>query len=490
MMCAMPQPACDVVVAGFGPVGQLAARLLGLQGLSVVALERADAPFGLPRAAVTDDACLRILARAGVDAPLHVPPDVALVTAAGRALRILDPHRGAVPALASFDQVELEAALGAAAAEVADVRFGREVEAVEPGPDGVLVRCAGGGRVRARWLVACDGAGSTVRRALGIPFGGSTFAQRWLVVDAQVPRPVPGAGGVRFVGDPRRPAVTLPLAPGLHRWEFMLSGAEEVPDWRPLVARWTDPRELAVRRVAVYTYHARVAARWRAGRVLLAGDAAHVMPPFAGQGLSAGLRDADNLAWKLAAVEAGAPDALLGTYERERRGDVLASSALARLMGALLQTRRPRLARARDAAITAVSAAPVAGPWFSAGGLRPVPRIGRGAIARHGIAEVIGGLTSPGAPRPGSLAPAELEALLPAGWAVAGPRRSAAWERLGVPHVAWDLERTLVVRPDRYVFASGDEDALARAAQDYAARWAPPPSSPPATSRAPSSPRS
>src|SRR5687767_8956612 len=120
----------EVAVCGFGPVGQLAALLLGRLGVRVVVLERAAGPFGAPRAAVTDDACQRILARAGVDAPLHVPASVAMLTAGGRELPILDPARGAVPALASFDQVELEAALSAAASQVADVRFGCAVASV------------------------------------------------------------------------------------------------------------------------------------------------------------------------------------------------------------------------------------------------------------------------------------------------------------------------------------------------------------------------
>lgn len=460
----------DVAVVGFGPVGQLAALLLGRLGVRVVVLERSAEPFGVPRAAAVDDAVLRIFARAGLDVPVHVPASVAMITAGGRVLPILDPARGpggGVPALASFDQVALEGVLREAASAVADVRSGSGVASVERRADEVVLGLEDGSAVRASWVLACDGARSTVRRALGIGFRGSTYARPWLVVDAAVEMPVAGVDGIRFVADPRRPAVTLALAPGLHRWEFMLdapaSGAAApttVPDWRELVRPWADPAALRPRRVAVYTYHARVAERWRDGRVLLAGDAAHVMPPFAGQGLSAGLRDVDTLCWKLAAVVTGAADpSLLDTYERERRPEVVRFSALARFMGAVLQTRRARGAAARDAAFSALSAAPVLGPWFAAGGVRPQSVLGPGLVVRGRGA--------------GRLVAPELDGALPAGWAVVGRRPDPAWVRAGVPFVdvadhpetARRLRRAradvLAVRPDRYVYAAARTGALA-----------------------------
>ena len=461
-MCAVRRSTVqtDVAVVGFGPVGQLTTLLLGASGAHVLALDRSPEPFGAPRAAVTDDACQRIFSRAGLHVPLHVPASAAMVTARGRVLPILDPSRGDVPALVSFDQVALEAVLRAAASSVADVRLGSGVVGVAPSGSGVVLDLDDGSSVFARWVVGCDGARSTVRDAAGIGYGGSTFAEPWLVVDAAVDPPVPGVDGVQFVADPRRPAVTLPLAPGLHRWEFML-GPGETPDWRELVAPWIDPALLRPRRVAVYTYHARVASSWRAGRVLLAGDAAHVMPPFAGQGLSAGLRDAENLAWKLAAVLDGAPEALLDTYEAERRPEVVRSSALARFMGAVLQTRRRRLATARDAAFGAVAATPVLGPWFAAGGLRPSPALPRAELPR-----------GPG-PHRGRLVPAAWDAQLPAGWVTVGPAPLPAWSALGVPHVPLGT-RSAAIRPDRYVFAAGTPPAVDRAASDYAASWSPP----------------
>jgi len=502
----------DVVVAGFGPVGQLAAVRLGQLGVRTVCLERSPEPHGTPRAAVTDDACLRIFQRAGLSSALRgvllVSGVVATVDPAGRARQVLDPavRRDGHPQLVSFDQRELEDVLSAAVMRSAcvDVRLGCAVEAVSQDAGGVVVRASAGAGsslvVRARYLLACDGARSTVRRLCGIGFGGSTFAQRWLVVDAEVDAPVAAVPGVRFVTDPRRPAVTLPLTPRLHRWEFML-GPGERPDWRALVAPWVDPSALRLRRLAEYTYHARMASRWRAGRVLLAGDAAHVMPPFAGQGLSAGLRDADNAAWKLAAVvRGGASEDLLDTVESERRPDVLRYTRLARMMGAVVQTRRARLAAARDLTDRAARTVPALDAFLARGGGRPVSRLGPGARLRRGGAGRL-------LPQPRVRLPDGRELLLDdalgEGWAVlarpaasphgdpfphGGP--SAAGRPLadlGLPVFVLgrelaDLDGTLdgwlrrrrasvvVVRPDRYVFAAGGPEVVAKAAAELR-RW-------------------
>jgi 3-(3-hydroxy-phenyl)propionate hydroxylase len=479
-------------------VGQLAANRLGRLGVRTVCLERSAEPHGTPRAAVTDDGCQRIFQRAGLlDAlapVLLVSGPVATVDPAGRERQVLDPavRRDGHPQLVSFDQRALEDVLSAGVRRYAcvSVRLGCSLVALSAAGEGVEARAldAAGDElvVRARYVLACDGARSTVRRLEGIGFGGSTFAQRWLVVDAEVDAPIPGVPGVRFVTDPRRPAVTLPLTPRLHRWELMLRAGER-PDWRALVAPWTDPEALRLRRVAEYTYHARMATRWRSGRVLLAGDAAHVMPPFAGQGLSAGFRDADNAAWKLAAVvRDGAADALLDTVESERRPDVARYTRLARMMGAVVQTRRGRLAAARDLVDRSLRRIPAAEAFLARGGGRPASRLGPGARLRgRGAGRPI--------PQPRvRLADGRellLDDALPEGWAViarAGGAVDAAGA-LGLPVVVLgrdlvDLDGTLdawlrrrraavvVVRPDRHVFAAGGPGVLARATRELR-RW-------------------
>lgn len=485
----MPQR-CDVLIAGLGPVGQLLANLLGARGLSVVAVDPADGPAGQPRAATTDDEVLRILqgvGLAGALAPhLAVQPKVSFVAADGRRMTLLETGPGASghPSLAAWHQPAVERVLTAGLLRFASVqaRFGVGVEALEPEPSRIRVRLSDAASVEAAWVVGCDGARSAVRRLSAIGFDGSTSAQPWVVVDTLVDHPPAGLDHVHFIGDPRRPAVTLPMAPDRHRWEFQCSRAEAD-------ALLASPGRVAalvegrVERRAVYEFHARTAASWRSGRVLLAGDAAHLMPPFGGQGLAAGARDAANLAWKLAAVVGGAPPRLLDTYEEERRPAVRMATRVALAWGAVLQTRRPRLARARDHVMFAVGPTPL-GTWLRRRA-RPRPRLRRGVLWR------------PRRPGTGVLFPqpsvrvqgrrARLDDVLGDGWAVLGElssRETAAWRSIGarVPEGVEDADRAIAVwldrhratwvalRPDRYVFAVGRPGEAVRAAA-AAAAW-------------------
>jgi len=341
----------EVLVVGLGPAGLAVSALLGQAGVDVVGVEAAAGPHGDPRAAALDEAALGVLDGLGVAFPRLDAPEVLFVRADGREVA-LDAGR-----LALFHQPALEAALLARAGAVADLRFGARLAGLAQDGAGVTARLADGGTLRARWLLGADGARSTVRGLAGIRFAGATAPRPWLVVDAEVPRPLEPRPRVRFVGDPRRPAVTLPLSPRHHRWELALAPGEADADV-PL-----PPAAREVRR-AVYVHHARRAQRWRAGRVLLLGDAAHVMPPFAGQGLAQGLRDVASLAPRLAAVlRAGAPEAVLDGYEAERGRAVAAATRLALAWGALLQVRRPRLVRARDGALRAGASVPGLAAW-------------------------------------------------------------------------------------------------------------------------------
>lgn len=491
-------PDCDVLICGLGPVGQLLALLLGRAGVAVAAIDRAPEPFDLPRAAVVDDEVLRIFQAAGVDAQIladsQVQREVSFVTAGGRPRTLLRPVDGSQghPPLVSIHQPSIERTLIAALAEQERVRtaWGRRLVSFEQDAEGVtaVVEPGEGGApetVRARWLVGCDGGSSWVRRLLGIEFGGSTFRQRWLVVDALVDRPLAKVPHPRFFGDWRRPTVSLPMSPGRHRWEWMLHpGEEPEPFLDPgslgeRIAPWLEGERVEVERAVVYTFHARVAARWRRGRALLAGDAAHLMPPFAGQGFSSGARDAANLAWKLEAVLAGAPVALLDTYEEERRAHVEAMLRLAVTLGGFVQTTDRRVARLRDLLLGALDRSGIA-RWAEAK-VKPLPAYGSGAFAERPARNVFRRGVGAQFPQPrvsvaGRTVP--LDRALGPGWRAltASPRSTG---RLGADGLqvmlvgrdlndeegeigAW-LDRFeadwVILRPDRFVFALGSEGA-------------------------------
>lgn len=496
---------CDVLICGLGPVGQLLALLLGQAGVSVLAVDQASEPCELPRAAVIDDEVLRIFQAAGVDrqilAASQRQEEVSFVTGNGRRRRLLRPVEGSHghPPLVSIHQPSIERTLIEALAEQESARaeWGRRLERLDQGPDGVAALVSrGDGRsetVRARWAIGCDGGGSWVRQLLGIEFGGSTFRQRWLVVDALVDRPLARVPHPHFFGEWRRPTVSLPMSPGRHRWEWMLHPGEDPEPFldpaavRRRIDRWLDGETATVERAVVYTFHARTAARWREGRVLLAGDAAHLTPPFAGQGFSSGARDAANLAWKLAAVLAGAPLALLDTYELERRPHVEAMQRLAVALGSFVQTADRRVAALRDVFLGALDRTGIAS-WAESR-VKPLPAYGTGAFAVRPRRLVFRRGVGAQFPQPRVRVGGEdlpLDDALGSGWRAISVDPAAARvlgaEGLPVSVVGRDLEdhqRVIgewlarfgaswaVLRPDRFVFALGDaEGAEIRRALD------------------------
>ncbi|MCY0999842.1 bifunctional 3-(3-hydroxy-phenyl)propionate/3-hydroxycinnamic acid hydroxylase [Myxococcus sp. MISCRS1] len=368
----------DVIISGCGPVGALTSNLLGSLGVRTLVLEQDLAPHGQPRAFSCDDEGLRIYQSTGLGAELQKDMRqnhfAEYVGETGR--RFAEVHTSSADfgfgysPLWFFHQPLVEGVLRGGLERFPHVtlQLGASVESLEQDGAGVTVRYRlvekGETRtVRGRFLLACDGARSPVRKALNIKMAGRAYGEPWLAVSGQVEGDAPEL--CRFVCDPKRPAFVATGAVGQFRWEFMLMPGEtreemERPETiKKLLEPYIDPARVHVERAQVYTFHCLNAARWRDGNVFLLGDAAHTMPPFMGQGLVSGMRDASNLAWKIQRVVQGlVPASLLDTYEEERRPHVEAVQKLCVRVGHLFLARNRWVASARDMVMRALQRIP------------------------------------------------------------------------------------------------------------------------------------
>ncbi|HEV2639512.1 MAG TPA: bifunctional 3-(3-hydroxy-phenyl)propionate/3-hydroxycinnamic acid hydroxylase [Actinocrinis sp.] len=347
---AAPVPGMvDCVVIGGGPVGLLTGIFLGQAGMRVLIVERWPQRYPMPRACTIDHEALRILQAAGLmkdHADLFEPSQgerggYEFRNGAGELLQTIDWNRIAESGWANtngFHQPDLEAVLEdmAVATPGVQVRRGWAFQSLAQDQDEVRVQIAPAERpaetvqVVSRWLVGADGANSAVRAHLGIDVGDSRFQADWLVVDYQPLAEEKWSAFVTQYCDPAQPATAVNSGPGRRRFEFMRREDVTVEElgrtetaWR-LMAPWgVTPETARLERHAVYTFRGRWAQTWRAGNAFLAGDAAHLMPPFLGQGLCAGLRDARALTWRLAMVHRGlVGPAVLDGYGPERAGHV------------------------------------------------------------------------------------------------------------------------------------------------------------------------
>ena len=399
-----------VIVVGAGPAGCTAALLLADSGIPVTLLERYRQPHPLPRAVHLDDEVARVLDRIGVSEGFLAR------SRPGSGLRLLDgrhrvmaefsrdqqPGQHGFPQANMFHQPDLEELLLARVGQhpLISLCRGAEVtgldgalDALTADPVRVHARVAGQPQTfTGRVVLGCDGANSTIRQLAGITMEDLGFTERWLVVDINAETGLDTWDGVEQICDPARPATFMRVTGDRYRWEFQLGDGEDEADLitpgtlGALLRPWTgrgDLDGLEIIRSTSYTFRARQASRFRAGRVFLLGDAAHLTPPFIGQGLAAGLRDADNLAWKLTYVLTGraGPD-LLDSYETERRPHARALIRKAVRVGWAMTGGQDRAAAVRRIALTAAvrsdricqAMGSTATPRLKAGALQRVPR--------------------------------------------------------------------------------------------------------------------
>jgi 3-(3-hydroxy-phenyl)propionate hydroxylase len=470
----------DVAVVGFGPVGTVLAGLLGRRGIDVVVVDRDGDVFPLPRAAHVDHTGLRTIQELGcLDEVLSatIPnPGIDFLGADGDVVMRVPASQATssgVPTSVYFHQPGFDRALRSAVSALpsVNVRLRSRLVSLEQTPDGAGLRlrndgAAGDELLSARHVVGCDGASSTVRELLGLPLRDLGYHERWLVLDLLLRDRGRLPDRAVYVCRPGRPHVLIPMPGRRHRIEVKLLAGEQAATvegdrfGRELLRPYVDPDTVEVERAAVYAFHGLVAERWRDGSVLLAGDAAHQMPPFLGQGMCSGIRDAANLAWKLEhRLRHGAPESLLDTYQAEREPHVEAIIRSAIAYGEIVGTLDPAAAAARDARLRKDHSELVFG----------LPPLGPGPLVGPGGGGLFVQPECDGVPLDTVVGPR----FLVVGRDMAALGRSGRWwtHRLGArvvtlpelgsaaPAVEQWMERraaaVVVVRPDRYVLAAG-----------------------------------
>lgn len=383
----------DVVIVGAGPVGLTLANILGGQGVRTLVVEERDTLIDYPRGVGLDDEALRTFQAIGLaDAVLpHTVPN--------QILRFFDGKRRLLAEMAPPDarfgwpkrngfvqpMVDAELLAGLDRFGHVEVAWGRKMISCTQTPDAVAVELPGES-VRARYVVGCDGGRSATRRLMGVSFDGTTSPTRWLVVDlANDPLGHPNS---EVGADPARPYASISIAHGIRRFEFMIHAdetdeqAEDPAFITQMLGRLLPhPERVDIIRHRLYTHHSRIAGTFRQGRMFLAGDAAHLMPVWQGQGYNSGIRDAANLGWKLAAVVNGqAGDALLDTYDVERRKHARAMIDLSTMVGRVISPTNRRVAALRDSVIRGASVVPTLKRYVLEMRFKPMPRYEQGAV--------------------------------------------------------------------------------------------------------------
>ncbi|KCZ86107.1 FAD-binding monooxygenase [Hyphomonas adhaerens MHS-3] len=488
----MSGPDCDVLIVGAGPTGISLALVAAQYGASVIVCEKEADIYPLPRAAHIDHEVMRIFQSVGaadqIAATCRTTSHYDFLTSDGQILLQFEGSDQLGPGGWSganmIHQPSLERALRDRLPNCNSVELrslwaftgyeesGESVSARFEAPDGQRT-------VTARFLVGADGTRSPVRTAAGIELDDLQFDEPWLVIDMVVQDAERLPKVNLQICDPARPTTCVLMGEGRHRWEFMLlpgETPEQVLDdafIEGLLKPWNVDGAATLERKAVYRFNARVAKAWKKGRVLLAGDAAHQTPPFAGQGMCAGARDAANLGWKLGMVASGTTnETLLDTYQLERDPHARATIQMAMMMGRTVCITDPAAAAERDRQMLAARAA------------------GQSPDGRTDYPDIGTGLLLDGSAGAGTYFPQFLSAdgssrlddsLGPGAWLIgdgtfpsvpglqAVSLNSGKLDRYSNEIRKW-LERhnteAVLVRPDRYVFGTGTSDDLIRAWKD------------------------
>ncbi|BBX11623.1 MULTISPECIES: bifunctional 3-(3-hydroxy-phenyl)propionate/3-hydroxycinnamic acid hydroxylase [Mycobacteriaceae] len=479
----------DVAVIGYGPTGATAANLLGRYGLKVLVIERDSDVYGRARAISTDDEVMRIWQSVGLADRLQrdMLPDRPLNFVDTAGVPFIDlkirPRGTGHPPQQFLYQPAVDHVLREGVSRFAgvDVLLEHECLRVLDGEDDVELMVADlrtdtFKRFRASYVIAADGGSSPTRGQLGIGYTGRTYTERWVVIDTKVIKEWDAHDRLRFHCNPARPTVDCPTPLGHHRWEYPARACEDERDllrddaiWKVLGDQGITGDHVKILRAVIYSHHVRVADRWRVGRVFLAGDAAHAMPPWIGQGMSAGVRDVANLCWKLAAVVSGqAPDALLDSYQAERKPHVIETTRRACRVGRIITERNRVAAVVRNhllralARIPGLEAAAQKQMWI------PHARYADGffAAGRH---RALGWQIPQPWVTDGHGATVRLDDLLAGQWAIVYtgllPPGARAWTgvpaiRISEPSlVRWLQQRkaaAAVVRPDGFIYAAAE----------------------------------
>lgn len=487
-------PTFDVAVIGYGPTGATAANLLGRLGLNVVVIERDPDIYMRARAISIDEEVMRVWQSVGLAERLQqdmLPGQpIAFVDAAGKPFieMTINSKGSGHPPQQFIYQPAVDEVLREGVARFPNVELLLEHECLRVlnKSDHVEVMLADlkadtFKRLSAAYVIAADGGSSPTRGQLGIGYEGKTFAERWIIIDTKVHTTWDAHDRLRFHCDPVRPTVDCPTPLMHHRWEFpirpdedeqKMSSHEEI--WKILNRQGITADNVEILRAVVYSHHVRFADRWRVGRIFLGGDAAHAMPPWLGQGMSAGVRDAANLCWKLAAVLAGqVPESLLDSYQAERMPHVKEVTRRAAFVGRIITERHHPLADARNIVFRPLLKLPGAVSMLQKAWWIPDAHYDHGFLA-EGNPAVGWQLPQPWIDRPDGTA-VRLDDLIGNQWTVIHvgeqPAGTRAWAELGasVLRIGRDfrdstatltrwLKKTsadaVVIRPDGFVYAA------------------------------------